>query len=83
MYLSSPDIDECGESVDNCDDNALCENTLSSFSCMCIAGYDGDGENCTSKIMTHLGLFYVPNTLSQLNVISIVVYFHKSLKNKI
>ncbi|KAJ8038277.1 Mucin-4 [Holothuria leucospilota] len=42
------DIDECEESIDNCDDNALCENTLSSFSCLCIAGYEGDGENCTN-----------------------------------
>ena len=50
------DIDECLESLDNCDmDLANCTNTIGSFNCTCIDGFTGDGVNCTSKIE------FVPN----------------------
>ena len=43
------DIDECTLGLDNCDDNAVCTDTMGSFICTCDAGYTGDGVNCTSK----------------------------------
>ena len=48
------DIDECARSIDNCDDNAACTDTVGSYYCTCSNGYEGDGTtgNCTSKIHT-------------------------------
>ena len=44
------DVDECLESLDNCDMNfANCTNTIGSFNCTCIDGFTGDGITCTSK----------------------------------
>ena len=43
------DIDECASELDNCHENATCNNTFGSFECTCNAGFDGDGVNCTSK----------------------------------
>ena len=36
----------------NCDDNAMCINTVGGFHCMCKMGYTGIGTegNCTSKV---------------------------------
>ncbi|KAL9961273.1 hypothetical protein ACROYT_G030182 [Oculina patagonica] len=39
------DIDECVSGIDDClKDLATCTNTLGSFTCACIHGYDGDGK---------------------------------------
>ena len=37
--------------TDNCDviKTATCTNTAGSFTCACLAGYDGDGVDCTGK----------------------------------
>ena len=43
------DIKECATGVDNCDVNALCENTIGSHKCTCKSGYTGDGRTCSSK----------------------------------
>ena len=46
--LLSADIDECaGQSP--CDPNALCTNTLGSFTCECNPGYSGDGMTCYGR----------------------------------
>ena len=46
LYLT--DIDECLSSP--CDPNAVCQNTIGSFTCTCNAGFTGDGLSCTGKI---------------------------------
>ena len=43
------DINECDLEIDNCHINATCNDTIGSFECTCIAGFEGDGVNCTSK----------------------------------
>ena len=50
--LSSSDVDECVTNNHDCDDNAMCINTVGSFHCTCKMGYTGVGTegNCTSKV---------------------------------
>ena len=38
--------------LENCHKNAACNNTFGGFECTCNAGFDGDGVNCTSKLVT-------------------------------
>ncbi|XP_015751613.1 PREDICTED: fibropellin-1-like isoform X2 [Acropora digitifera] len=40
------DIDECS-SVNECHQNATCNNTKGSYNCTCKDGFEGDGKNCT------------------------------------
>ena len=49
VYFS--DIDECNAANNSCHENAWCNNTQGSFDCFCKPGYDGDGLNCTGKII--------------------------------
>ena len=43
------DIDECAEKTDNCDQFAICNNTVGSFTCYCPTGLTGDGLDCQGK----------------------------------
>ena len=46
------DIDECLESLDNCDNSsAICTNTIGGFNCSCTNGFTGDGINCSSMTL--------------------------------
>ncbi|CAF89775.1 unnamed protein product, partial [Tetraodon nigroviridis] len=40
------DVDECAEGSDDCHIDALCQNTLKSYNCICKPGYKGDGKQC-------------------------------------
>ena len=42
------DIDEC-RGNHSCYKNAECKNTLGSHVCECLAGYTGNGQNCTGE----------------------------------
>ena len=44
-------INECALGLDNCDVNAVCTDTVTSFECACQSGYSGSGVNCTGKII--------------------------------
>ena len=52
------DIDECSTSSDLCHPQAVCTNTDGSYTCMCVSGYTGDGQNCSGK-QSHVESFYV------------------------
>ena len=48
MCIRDRDIDECSISTP-CDTNAQCLNTPGSYSCLCNAGYAGNGTHCTGS----------------------------------
>ncbi|CBY33706.1 unnamed protein product [Oikopleura dioica] len=39
------DTDECGDELDECDENAICRNTEGSYECFCKEGYEGSGSD--------------------------------------
>ncbi|XP_059926788.1 signal peptide, CUB and EGF-like domain-containing protein 3 [Gadus macrocephalus] len=43
---TSQDVDECAEALDNCSIDAICQNTLKAYKCICKSGYKGDGKHC-------------------------------------
>uniref|UniRef100_A0A672ZDW1 Signal peptide, CUB and EGF-like domain-containing protein 2 n=1 Tax=Sphaeramia orbicularis TaxID=375764 RepID=A0A672ZDW1_9TELE len=43
---TTQDVDECAEAIDNCSIDAICQNTLKSYKCICKSGYKGDGKHC-------------------------------------
>ena len=46
VLLPLPDDDECTDGSNNCNKNAICDNTVGSFTCTCKEGYSGDGVDC-------------------------------------
>ena len=50
------DINECLNGNNTCAANATCTNTIGSYNCSCNTGYEGTGENCSSKLtLRHFG----------------------------
>ena len=45
------DIDECIDNGHTCDEKAICTDNDGSYTCQCIDGYSGNGDegNCASK----------------------------------
>ena len=41
------DIDECMDTVNQCSENAKCNNTFGSYTCTCKEGFTGNGKLCT------------------------------------
>ena len=60
-YFTILDIDECADEAQNdCDPNALCSNTVGSYFCRCLSGYEGDGRECSGKYwFCFFYLFYI------------------------
>ena len=50
IYIVHADINEC-YSMDPCNDNATCTDTLGSFICTCNNGFTGDGLTCQSNVI--------------------------------
>ena len=44
------DINECSTNSHSCDVNAVCGNTLGSYTCACKPGYSGNGRTCSGKL---------------------------------
>ena len=48
LFCFCLDINECQlSSLNDCDGNADCIDTIGSYNCSCNPGYEGDGFNCT------------------------------------
>lgn len=61
LSLSSfVDVDECAEALDNCSIDAICQNTLKSYKCICKSGYKGDGKHCEGKSLIGLMRSFSP-----------------------
>ena len=43
-------INECGEQIDDCPENAGCTDTDGSFTCTCNPGFSGDGKTCAGTM---------------------------------
>ena len=53
------DIDECTTNFHSCDVNAICQNTVGSYSCICKAGYIGDGKKCNGNYRLFVHFHYL------------------------
>lgn len=49
VFFPCLDVDECAEGLDNCSIDAICQNTVKSYKCICKSGYKGDGKHCEGK----------------------------------
>ena len=63
--------------MDNCNENATCNNTFGSFECTCNAGFEGDGVNCTSKT-SNLVMAFIDNLPDQ--IIMMYTYYAVAVK---
>ena len=54
MYSNfPPDVNECIEQLDNCDDFAQCINLQSGgFECRCLEGFEGNGRQCSGMTIS-------------------------------
>ena len=63
--------------MDNCHENATCNNTFGSLECTCNAGFEGDGVNCTSKT-SNLVMAFIDNLPDQ--IIMMYTYYAVAVK---
>ena len=49
VHTCVSDINECARRQDSCSDFAVCSNTMGSFECTCLLGYQGDGRDCAGR----------------------------------
>ena len=54
--LLNIDVDECNAFPNICGANTDCHNTDGSYTCICKAGYTGDGKTCSGMDFFHLKL---------------------------
>lgn len=47
------DVDECSSNV--CPDNSNCANSVGSYTCECVYGYEEDGDDCVEINECDLG----------------------------
>lgn len=52
VFFPCVDVDECAQGLDNCSIDAICQNTVKSYKCICKSGYRGDGKHCEGKALT-------------------------------
>ena len=74
------DLDECTTCVDDCDYNAVCNNTFGSFTCECQNGWEGDGIYCTD-VCTTGNNSCIANASCVMNVDSATVSAQKRIQN--
>ncbi|XP_077993211.1 protocadherin Fat 4-like [Glandiceps talaboti] len=44
LIMTTGDVDECNQGLDNCNSDATCTNTVGGYNCTCNDGYTGDGR---------------------------------------
>ena len=67
LFSSCSDINECESgSLNDCDGNADCIDTIGSYNCSCINGYEGDGFNCTGYTVMCGTLYIAINVVPML-----------------
>ena len=49
LIIFDPDINECVDGIDACDDDAFCTNVAGGYVCTCAPGFIGDGFTCTAQ----------------------------------
>ena len=47
------DVDECEDDLDDCHSEAVCNNTIGSFTCTCNKDYTGNGKRCSVPDKCH------------------------------
>jgi len=53
------DINECNAGgTNNCHPQAICTNTIGSFTCTCKTGYSGSGVSCTGNVTFFFNLLF-------------------------
>ena len=60
FIVSFADVDECADGENRCNVNALCSNTLGSYVCRCIRGFEGDGVTCVGRSLRYANLKLAP-----------------------
>ncbi len=69
IFFFASDVNECTEGTDNCNINALCTNTVGSFTCACNEGFSGDGVDCEGEpdvgctFYSHLSIRCTPTSV--------------------
>ena len=67
MFVEHTDIDECDTGDNNCDANAICNNTIGEYLCTCQLGFTGNGTECSGMLnishCVYLKLGYFQNIL--------------------
>ena len=58
------DFDECGGNNNHCHQNAICTNSIGSYSCRCSVGYAGDGLLCRGIMLEAPGCSFSFNSWS-------------------
>ena len=50
--------DECSSNSQSCDVNAVCSNAKGTYTCICKAGYFGDGRTCSGTVYFILHYYF-------------------------
>ena len=56
----STDINECEQGLHTCHPNAVCVNSVGSFTCQCSDGFQGNGRTCTGLLCASMHAGYMP-----------------------